>query len=102
MNNEIKVVSMRRQSPCGNLRAFVEVRVGDITIADCRIIQQPGQKAHLSGPQKQIEGGRWVPLVKMTAALRDRVQGIVLAEAEKAGIVDKVVPEQPDLMMENL
>lgn len=99
--SQISVVGIRPQRNMGNLRAFVEVKIGEITIADCRIIQQPGQRAYVSGPQKQVDG-RYLPLVKMTANLRERVQTVVLSAAIKVGVVDKEQSDQPDLMLENL
>ena len=97
--NDIKLLSLRRVDHAGSLRAYADVRVNDITICDCRLIQQVGQRAYLSGPQKQV-GDRWIPLVKMPTALREEVQRVVLLEAERDGVVDK--PAQPDLLTEQL
>jgi len=98
---DIKIVRMERLARGSNLKAFVDVKIGEITIIDCRVIQQPGQKAYLSGPQKPIEGGRWAPIVKMSAALRQCVQEAVLKEAERYGIIEK--PEaRRDLLLEHL
>ncbi len=79
MDTPITILRVSPVSGHGNLRAFAQVRVGDIIIVDCRLIQQPGQVAYLTGPQKE-ESGRWWPLVKMTPALRERVQAAVLAK----------------------
>ena len=72
--------------PIGNLKAFIQVKVGDITICDCRVIQQPGQKAYISGPQKQANG-QWVPLVKMTSTLRAHVEAVILPQLRAQGVV---------------
>jgi hypothetical protein len=45
-----------------NLRAYAAVKVGEITICACRIIQQAEQKAYVTGPQKQV-GTQFYPLV---------------------------------------
>lgn len=81
----IEVIRIKRMN-AGNLRALAELRVGDITICDCRIIQQPGQQAFVSGPQKKVND-RWFPLVKMSKPLRDEVENLVLAEAREEGII---------------
>lgn len=93
----IQVIRLIKASVPGqpNLRAFVEIKVGEVTICDCRIIQQPGQKAYVTGPQKQV-GLTFFPLVKMTPALRDQVQGVVLSEAVRRGLVTVITPAMPD------
>lgn len=77
-------------TPAGqpNLRAYAVVKIGDITVHDCKVIQQPGQRAYVTGPQKQV-GDRWFPLVSMTSTLRERVQAEVLDAAVRAGLVVK-------------
>lgn len=99
--SDIKVLRVERLSRGSNLKAFVDVKIGDITILDCRVVQQPGQKAYLSGPQKPLEGGRWAPIVKMSTALRERVQEAVLKEAERYGIIEKT-EAQRDPLFEHL
>jgi hypothetical protein len=83
----IKVLNVTRAVGHGNVRAWAVVKVGDITINDCKVIQQPGQRAYVTGPQKQV-GDRWFPLVSMTSSLRQRVQAEVLDAAERAGLVE--------------
>lgn len=70
----------------GNLKAFIQIKVGEITICDCRVVQQAGQKAYVSGPQKQVNG-QWVPLVKMTPALRTQVEAVILPLLRAQGVV---------------
>ena len=82
----IQVLRVVKVTGGGNLRAFADVRVGEITICDCKVIQQLGQRAYVTGPQKQV-GERWYPLVKMSGGLRDRVQACVLQEAVNRGLV---------------
>lgn len=77
MNEPIELLRVTRVGGEGNLRGYVDVRVGAVTICDCRIIQQPGQAAYVCGPQK-YDGARWWPLVKLTPELRQRVQAVVL------------------------
>ena len=86
---EILIKSLSPAHDQGNLRGFATIKVGEITIHDCRIIQQPGSRAYVSGPQKQV-GQRYYPLVTMSAALRDRVQMEVLEAAKKGGLITEI------------
>jgi hypothetical protein len=78
-----------------NLKGYAAVKVGEITICDCRIIQQAGQKAYVTGPQKQV-GQNFYPLVLMTTELREKVQAVVINAALQAGIVTATKPALPD------
>jgi hypothetical protein len=51
---EISVVEIKPVER-SNLKAFVTVEVNGIVIKDCRLVQQPGQAAWLSGPQVSYE-----------------------------------------------
>jgi len=84
-NMEISVIKLKPVT-MGNLKAFAEIKIGEITICDCRIVQQPGQKAYVSGPQKN-ENNRWIPLVKMSRTLKEQVETIVLEAARKQNII---------------
>ncbi len=77
MNENIAILRITPITGHGNLRGFADVKVGEITICDCRIVQQAGQAAYVAGPQR-LEHGRWWPLVKLSPALRQRVQQAVL------------------------
>lgn len=60
MNNPfLSKISVTKVTPInnqGNLKAFASVKLGDVlTIHDCRVIQQPGQKAFVSLPQRKDE-----------------------------------------------
>ena len=76
----------------GNLRALAVVQVGPITIHNCRIIQEPGKRAYVAGPQHQVND-RWLPLVTMEAELRKQVQMIVLAQAVRQGIIKSSIDQ---------
>ena len=78
-----------------NLRGFAEVRIGEITICDCRIIQCVGQKAYVTGPQKQV-GLRFYPLVRLSSDLREKVQAVVINAALQMGLVTAAKPTLPD------
>jgi DNA-binding cell septation regulator SpoVG len=78
----IEVISMTRIDS-GNLKAYVTVKIGEITIHDFRVIQQPNQRAYVSMPQRQYttsDGQRgFRPLVDMPDALKQKVRDCVLA-----------------------
>lgn len=86
MSTLIEVIAIR-PVPNGNLRAFVSVRVGDITIHDCRIVQQPGQRPWVSLPQQEYttrDGERkFSTVIELTEPLRREVSRAVLAAWEK-------------------
>lgn len=65
----------------GNLRAFVEVQVGEIIIRDCRVVQQPGQNPWVSMPARSYEKDgktQWISLVEMPRELKAKVEQVVL------------------------
>jgi hypothetical protein len=71
-----------RPAARGNLRGFVDIRIGELTIKDLRIIQQPGQRAWVSPPQKEWvkpDGTRgYVPLVEFSPVLKAMIESMVL------------------------
>jgi hypothetical protein len=75
-----KIVRMDK----GNLKAFAIVNVGGITIHDVRVIQQPGQDAWISGPQREWtdrDGNRkFSPIVQFDEDLKKQIQVVVLNE----------------------
>jgi DNA-binding cell septation regulator SpoVG len=74
----------------GNLKAFVDVQLGpSVTIFGFRIIQQAGQKAWVSAPQREYtdQSGikRYAPIVELTGNLKDRVEHAIMAAWEESG-----------------
>lgn len=72
----------------GSLRAFADVRVEPLgwVIRGFRIIQQPGQKAWVSVPQREYRDNghrKYAQEVLMSKAHRQRVEEIILNEWEK-------------------
>lgn len=49
-NNELEVLSITPVEGRGSLRAFVNLRLGDLILNDCRVIQEPGKHAWFSLP----------------------------------------------------
>lgn len=53
---KITVTKITPVTSQGNLKAFASIKLGDVlTIHDCRVIQQQGQKAFVSLPQRKDE-----------------------------------------------
>jgi DNA-binding cell septation regulator SpoVG len=48
--NKIEILSITRVADRGSLRAFLNIRLGDLIINDCRIIQETGKRAWFSLP----------------------------------------------------
>mgnify|MGYP001580366193 CR=1 FL=1 len=66
----------------GSLKGFASVRLGGVTIHDFRVIQQSGQEAWVSPPQKEFTGQdgkkKYLPIVELNDTLKAEVQRIVL------------------------
>lgn len=83
----IRIQDLRLVHNAGNLKAFARISYGETTVNDVRIIQQPGQQAWVSPPQREFEkdGKRqWVSVVRWERELADAIQTAVLAAYEKA------------------
>lgn len=84
---DIEIVKWKRLSSGGALKAFASVRLGAMTLHDFRVIQQPGQEAWVSPPQKEVtvKGERkWYPLVEFTkeSTTWGKIQQLLIAEYE--------------------
>lgn len=82
MNSNAISVEKIRKVGAGNLRAFADVKIGDIVIRDFRIIQQPNQKPWVSSPQRtyKSENGemRYANTIELSNELKTKVQLAVL------------------------
>lgn len=85
----IEVVALRPMDR-GNLKAFVSVRLGGVTIHDCRIVQQSGQRAWVSMPQREYadaEGQKkYSAVVELSDALKKVVADLILHTWEHGDI----------------
>lgn len=61
----------------GNLRAFVTLLIGEVKVHGCRVIQQPGQKAYVCGPQIKI-GESYMPAVTLPKHMKAVIEQEVL------------------------
>lgn len=66
----------------GSLKGFASVRLGGVTIHDFRVIQQSGQDAWVSPPQKEFTGQdgtkKYAAIVELSDTLKAEVQRLVL------------------------
>ena len=79
----ITVENIKKLNDTGNLKAFVSVTIGNkLTIHSCRIVQQPGQVAWVSLPQRewvdQHGQRRFAPLIELPEKVKDAIQEAVL------------------------
>ena len=79
----IEVLEVRRVEGGGNVRAFLALRIGGITIRDAKIVQQPGRRPWLAMPDRQWTGAdgkvHYVALVELSSSFKQRVTDAALA-----------------------
>ena len=88
MGASIDVVAIKPLTKAGNLKAFASVRLGGVTIHDCRIVQQPGQRPWVSLPQREYEKDgqkKYSAIIELTEPLKREVCRMVLAAWEREG-----------------
>jgi len=70
----------------GNLLGFASVRVGQLIINDCRVVQQPGQDAWVSLPQNSYVNKdgetKYAPIVECPKEWKEAIQEAVLTAWE--------------------
>jgi DNA-binding cell septation regulator SpoVG len=90
----VPAITVAEIRPCerGSLRAFVAVRIGPLLVRDFRLIQQDGQAAWVSPPQRSWQDSsgatKYQALVDLPAEWRQALQNAVLTawqEHERAG-----------------
>lgn len=87
--NNIVIENLRRVNT-GCLLAFFTVRLPDgLTILDCRLVQQPGQKPWVSPPQREwrTDGGerKFAPLITWSRELGIQIEHLAVTEYQKLG-----------------
>ena len=80
---EIVVSDIKRLDGTGSLRAFLTVNINDkLKIHSCRIVQQPGQAAWFSLPQREWRDGagdrHFAPVVELQPEVKEAIQEEVL------------------------
>ena len=105
--SEVEVLEIEPVTDSSNLRALVEVRVGNMKIDRFRLIQEPGKRAYVSVPQleyiKSNGGKSFFPMIGiLDKQLKRRITGEVLRECEsllsslglKEAACQKTIPPQ--------
>ncbi|MGA2466097.1 MAG: hypothetical protein ABSH06_17320 [Thermodesulfobacteriota bacterium] len=80
----VKVVDIRKTRKPGPLRAFVDVRIGDMTVTDFRIFQDNCGRARVEVPMTTLRDPeshelRFKPVVTLPGELLGRVQAEILS-----------------------
>lgn len=77
----IEVVGLKTL-PSGNLKAFASIKIGPLTLHDFRIVQQPGQRAYVSVPQRSYQDTtsktKYSPACEMPPEWKDAITSAVL------------------------
>jgi hypothetical protein len=86
MSAPISVEALRPVADKGSVKAFVDLRIGGITIKGTKIIRQDGQRPWLGMPGIKLDHG-WQNIVELSKPLREAVTEVVLAawEAHQRG-----------------
>lgn len=83
MNATIEVLDVRRVENVGNVRAYLSLRIGGVTIHGCKVVQQPGQRPWLAMPDRQWTAPdgkvRYTTVIELTNSLKRLVSDTLLA-----------------------
>ena len=74
----LEVIAIRRLDGKSTVKAFVDLRLGGVTIKGAKIIQQDGRAAWLGMPAVKTERA-WQNVVELSHELRQRATEVVLA-----------------------
>jgi DNA-binding cell septation regulator SpoVG len=79
----IEVLAIRRlDKPETTIKAYVDLRIGGVTVKGAKIIQQDGKKPWLGMPGVKTNHG-WSNTIELSKTLRERVTEVVLAAWER-------------------
>jgi DNA-binding cell septation regulator SpoVG len=78
MTAAIEVLAIRKLDGKSTVKAFVDLRLGGVTIKGAKIVQQDGQRAWLAMPSVKTERA-WQNVVELSKDLRERATEVVLA-----------------------
>ena len=81
--NRVEILAIKPLTKPGNLKAFVSIRVGELIVHDLRVVQQSGQAAWVSPPQREYtdqQGQRkFYPVVEFAGKLKEGITQAVLS-----------------------
>ena len=82
--DQLKVVEIRRIRKTSSLRAFVDVWMGNMTVADFRVFQEDGGPARVEVPMTtwrdpETRQLRFKPVITLPADLMARVEAEILS-----------------------
>jgi DNA-binding cell septation regulator SpoVG len=84
MSAGIEVLAIRRLDGQSSVKAFVDLRLGGVTIKGAKIVQQAGQKTvWLAIPSIKTERA-WLNVIELSKDLRERATKVVLDAWEGA------------------
>jgi DNA-binding cell septation regulator SpoVG len=78
----IEVVAIRRLDGASTVKAFVDLRLGGVTLKGCKIVQQDGQRPWVAMPSTKTNHG-WQNVAEVTKELRERLTEVVLEAWER-------------------
>jgi DNA-binding cell septation regulator SpoVG len=89
----VEVLAITPSTNAGNIRAFVTIKIGEVTIHGLKVVQAPGQAAWCALPSKEYtsrEGQRrFAPIIEITGPLKEAVSKAVLAAWQRAARTDR-------------
>jgi DNA-binding cell septation regulator SpoVG len=94
MTAAIEVLAIRRLDGKSAVKAFVDLRLGGVTIKGAKIIQQANQQAWLAMPAVKTERA-WLNVVELSKELRARATEVALAAWEQAQRTQIIPPAKP-------
>jgi DNA-binding cell septation regulator SpoVG len=83
----VEVLDITPSTNAGNIRAFVSIKIGEVTIHGCKVVHQDGQRPWVALPSREYAGKdgerRFSPQVELPDALRNEVARRVLDAWQK-------------------
>jgi DNA-binding cell septation regulator SpoVG len=86
---DIEILAIKPCAIAGNVKAFVDLRIDQITVSGCKIVAQADQKPWVAMPDRSWTDGdgktRWTKIVGLERDLHFAVQAAVLDAWERGG-----------------
>ena len=78
----ILVLAIRKLDGNSAVKAFVDIRLGGVTLRGCKIVQQTGARPWVALPSVKNDRG-WQNVVEVSRELRERMTEVVLGVWEQ-------------------